>query len=235
MTRMRPATLILGANVIAFALGVVVTVWIASTFGLMRFSRAPVVPLAAPELSMAAPSASVAPARIAVEQVVATPQVPPQPVPTVAAEPAIASSPALGPISVSATEPTAAVSSPPNGPAAAVPIVSDAPPPEAAQVHAPPSTTQAATAASNPAAPAVAGRYILQLGAFRDAANAVQLQQTVRQRGFAARIVPLESVGGILNLVQIGGFADRIAAAAGATSLRRQTGIAALIMKRRVQ
>jgi cell division septation protein DedD len=79
----------------------------------------------------------------------------------------------------------------------------------------------------------VAGRYILQLGAFRDAANAVRLQQTVRQRGFAARIVPQESVGGILDLVQIGGFADRIAAAAGAASLRRQTGIAALIMKRR--
>jgi DedD protein len=113
--------------------------------------------------------------------------------------------------------------------------MSDMPPPKAAQVPTPSLTEPTATAASNPSAPAVAGRYILQLGAFRQAANALWLQRTVRQRGFAAYIVPQESVGGILRMVQIGGFPDRVAAATGAASLRRQTGIVALIMKRRIR
>jgi cell division septation protein DedD len=237
---MRPATLILGGNVIAFALGVVVTAWIASTSGSIRFSRAPVVPPAPPALSraavMAAPSTSVAPAGVALGQVVATSHVPPNPAPSAALEPVTAPPPASDPISASAAEPPAATAlSPPNAPAATVPIVSDALPPKAAWVPPPSATVQAATAASTPSAPAMAGRYILQLGAFRVAANAERLQQTVRRWGFAARIVPQESVGGILDLVQIGGFADRIAAVAGATSLRRQTGIAAFIMKRGVQ
>ena len=77
-------------------------------------------------------------------------------------------------------------------------------------------------------APQALGRYVLQLGAFRDAANAARLAAMLQKHAFAARVVPS---AGVLSLVQIGDYAGRGEAADAEAALRRQTGIAALILR----
>jgi cell division septation protein DedD len=75
------------------------------------------------------------------------------------------------------------------------------------------------------------GTYLLQVGAFQDAANAARLQAELKKDGYTASIVPSDASGKILKLVQITGFVDRYAAADAAAALQRETGIGALVMK----
>jgi len=71
----------------------------------------------------------------------------------------------------------------------------------------------------------------LQLGAFVEPRNATQMQGALKKLGYAADIVPFARNGKAMQLVQIRGFADRTAAAEAAASLRRDTGIGALVLK----
>ncbi len=80
------------------------------------------------------------------------------------------------------------------------------------------------------AAPAMTG-YVLQLGAFQEPANAARMQAAIRKAGYPAEIVPAKSGGISWQLVRIGGYASREAAAAAAASVQRDTGVAPLIMK----
>ncbi len=85
------------------------------------------------------------------------------------------------------------------------------------------------------AAPAAASgghsAYLLQFGAFQEPANAARMQAVLKKYGYAAGIVPFTTSGKVLQLVQIGGFADRNAAAQVGANLQRDTGIDALVMK----
>jgi len=49
--------------------------------------------------------------------------------------------------------------------------------------------------------------------------------------GFAASVVPFKSNGKAWQWVQVGSFVDRSSAAEAAASLRRHTGLAALVIK----
>ncbi len=73
--------------------------------------------------------------------------------------------------------------------------------------------------------------YVLQVGAFEQPANAARLQAVVGRAGYPAYIVPANSGGRSWQLVRIGGYASREAAASAAAALQRDTGVAALIMK----
>ncbi len=73
--------------------------------------------------------------------------------------------------------------------------------------------------------------YVLQLGAFQETANAARLQAAVKKAGYTAAIVPAKSGDRSWQLVRIGGYPSREAAATAAASLQRDTGIAALIMR----
>ena len=72
---------------------------------------------------------------------------------------------------------------------------------------------------------------MLQFGAFLEPTNAARMQAELKKYGYAAAIVPFSGHGKVLQLVQIGGFADRDAAAETAAALQRDTGIGALVMK----
>jgi cell division septation protein DedD len=86
-----------------------------------------------------------------------------------------------------------------------------------------------------PGAPAttelVRGAYVLRFGAFAEAADAALMQAELKSHGYLADVVPTSAGGRALQVVQLGGFTDRTAAAEAATSLRRETGIGALVLK----
>jgi cell division septation protein DedD len=87
-----------------------------------------------------------------------------------------------------------------------------------------PSTASATTIAAR-------GAYLLRFGAFLEPENAMRFQNVLKQYGYAAEVVPYAEGGKILQLVQVGGFADREAATEAAISLQRDAGIEAMPMR----
>jgi DedD protein len=79
--------------------------------------------------------------------------------------------------------------------------------------------------ATQPAA-ATGGRFAVQLGSFRDRANADRLVRDMKAKGFSAFIAPITSGGRELYRVRVGPSRDRPAAEALAADLRKigQTG-----------
>ena len=219
---MRTATLIIAANICAFSLGVVMSAWLLT-------ARPDLV---APAMR-AAPVASPAAAK-------AMPPTPPHAAassgtPGAAARPG----PVAGPVSAVVSGANAAV-------APLLLPTATAPPPTLPA--APPDTEIVATAADmalakraaapSGKAPAFAaagatrnGRYLLQAGAFQDAANATRLVAQLKKLGYDATITPSTFGAKTLLLVRIGGFGEYGAVAETASAIRKRIGIPALIVK----
>jgi cell division protein FtsN len=138
----------------------------------------------------------------------------------------------------SAGSPPAAPSAPgPPPPTAAAPSVGApaAPARPPATTAAPPSAgpSRAAREAAVSAKPAPAaepgtGRYWVQLGFFKDAANAERLAGKLRQQGFAVEVTRVTRGGagsvaaGTYHLVRAGGYHDQTRAAAARDALREK-------------
>jgi cell division protein FtsN len=178
--------LIVVANLIAFALGGTIILWL--------LTGVPLIPPAAPPASAATVPRAAAPLPAAVVP-------PPAPVPQ---------PPAILPL---AAAPPADVAAAPPPPPAALPVAAPSPAPA-------------------PATPAAHGAYVLQIGAYLVPANAMRTQADLKQHGYDAAIVPSASGGHDWQLVQIGAFDDRRAAAEAAATLQHDTGTAPLIIKR---
>lgn len=84
--------------------------------------------------------------------------------------------------------------------------------------------TQPAPPRTQPAA--ATGTFVVQLGSFRDRANADRLVRDMKAKGFSAFIAPITSGGRELYRVRVGPSRDRSAAEALAADLRKigQTG-----------
>lgn len=154
---------------------------------------------------------------------------PPPPAPTAAAAVAAAvqpASPAPAPVAA-VTRPASAVASspapaPPRASGPTPPPVSAAAPPRPAAEPARTSSTAAAgadasmTAASVPAAP----RFVVQAGAYADAASLRSARQRVEKLGLKTYTQIIESAGGIRTRVRVGPFDSRDEAQAVAERIR---------------
>lgn len=236
---MRTAFLIVFANLCAFSLGVVVSLWLLT---------------ARPDPT--APSLRVAP----VASLATTTALSPVPARDTASSRALGTEPS----DIASSSPSAQTTQPfattdaatPSQAPSAIPVANQVAAPTMAQatgarpptMPAPPDTQIVATAADMPplaqaAAPSgktamVAsagasrrGRYFLQAGAFEDAANATRLAAQLKRFGYDARITPATFGGRTLLLVRVGGFGDREAVAETASAIRKRIGIPVLIVK----
>jgi cell division protein FtsN len=247
---MRTATLIIIANICAFSLGVVMSLWLLTArpdLVASAMRAAPVASSATERASSPTPPrdalssdprggerSDIASSSLGAQQ--AAPAVFPAPAPAPGAAPNAASGAASGawpganavvaPIVV----PTAADAPPPTTPAAppdaqAVATAADIPP---AIRAAAPSGTVAAVASTGATRH---GRYLLQAGAFQDAANATRLVAQLKKLGCDATITPATFGTRTLLLVRIGGFGEYGAVAETASLIRKRIGIPALIVK----
>ena len=96
-----------------------------------------------------------------------------------------------------------------------------------------PERTDRPEAAAPPAVPAdtgpraapTHGRYSVQVGAFRDRDNAVELAAQMSDQGYPVRIVHEQATQSRLYMVRLGAFPDRPAALAYATQIARAEGV----------
>ncbi|MBK1667139.1 hypothetical protein CKO28_03650 [Rhodovibrio sodomensis] len=88
-----------------------------------------------------------------------------------------------------------------------------------------PVTASSVTSAIAAAAPPPAGRYSVQVGAFRHPANALKRAARLSDAGYAARIVHAQATQSRLFMVRLGAFADRPAASTFARRLAQQLDI----------
>ena len=90
-----------------------------------------------------------------------------------------------------------------------------------------------AAAASSTAtgASAPGGAYALQLGAFLVPDDATRLRAALASHGYSADIVAATVRGKAWKLVRIQGLSDRLAAQRTAAALRRDTGVAGLVIR----
>lgn len=123
--------------------------------------------------------------------------------------PAVESPPEIAP-AVSASRAATAADSPPAAPPASPEPVRSSP---AAAVSTPPATARPAANAPP------AGAWAVQVGAFGERANAVQLASRVSDYGFAAQVSEYRSNGRTMHRVRVGGFATREQADAARSSL----------------
>jgi cell division septation protein DedD len=222
---MRAIALVLAANLFAFVLGAVITLYV----------MIPARP-ALPSVSPTAASSTLGPE--VTHTLVATPLADAAPPPAAAPAPAAAAPPAAATAPIAAAPPAAAPAAAAASSAAA-PVPATAPAPAASPSVAAPAPLPSLEAP--PATPAVApapaaasprrGTYLLQVAAFQEPANAARLQAELKKHGYTASIVPSAVSGKILELVQITGFVDRYSAADAAAALQHETGIGALVMK----
>lgn len=249
---MRSAFIIVAGNLLAFTLGVVVTLWATRIV-------IPALPLDSPSLTAmrsgsasSASNANHAPGRInrsgvaeaavapvpdAMSSTAASVGALPDALPAVTITDGSQAAPSASGAMVAAAQlqtPPAVAQTETDPPPTAPPPLPEA----AVKASAPASSAPIETTAAEPVATAAlpssasnAGAYVLQLAAFRIPANATRMQTVLIKDGFTANVVPFNNNGKAWQLVQIGSFADRSSAAEAAVSLRRQTGLAALVMK----
>jgi cell division septation protein DedD len=207
---MRPAVFIITANLLAFALGVMVTLW------LIRFD-APVVPQEVARIGGIGPATkgasqgSASPAGVASQTGLASAVTPSE----------------VGALSkVAALPPVSIVSDAPSGATGA--STTDGSPTSQAL---PPTTLALADATTALADPS----YMLQVAAFQNPANADRFKAVLAKDGFAANVVQGKAGGKVWQLVRVGSFADRSSAVAAVAALRRVTGLDAQVTKSVVQ
>jgi cell division septation protein DedD len=140
----------------------------------------------------------------------------------VKAEGAAASAPTPAPAAQAAPPPAPASSEPPAAPPASA-------------TPAPAASTSLAESAPAPAPIQSAGAqdaFSLQLGSFRDAKNAKQLQNDLKERGYAASIfTAMDSEQREWHVVRIGGFKTLSSAAQAAATFNSKERIQALIRR----
>ncbi len=212
---MRTLFLIIAAELLAFMLGVLMTIWL----GNVRF----VLPAARP----ATPTA-VTLSRLAVPPAKSAAQVVAQ-FPAGAAKSAseiVKAKAASGPqaAQMTAAAPPPAASSPSGMPAAVAA--------SSASVSQATGSPDAATKAAIPEAGNMdGGAFILWFGVFAEPANAALVQKALQKYGYAATVVPYSIGGKVWRVVQLGGFADRDDADEAAVSVQLEAGIGALVTK----
>lgn len=208
---MRAAFLIIAADLIAFALGVVVTLWLmgagSSLASINRLGALGAGPMAATASGSAADSATAK--KAGASQVAGTGSAP-APSTAKSNDNAVAGgSQNAGTAGTSVTAPATGASS------TAPPLVNES----AAAVQASASGMSGSSA------------YVLLLGAFRTPANAASIKAAASAGGFVAKLVPTIFNGEVWQAVEIGHFTDRSSAFATAASLRLYTGLDSIVTK----
>ena len=115
-------------------------------------------------------------------------------------------------------------------PAATTPASTPVAPPAATPAPAAPPAPAAKTTTVKPAAGAPT--YTLQLGSFRDKANAASLVERMTKRGETARAaVELGEAGQVWHKVQVGAYPTQEAAKAAAAKLKSATGLEGIVVR----